>query len=462
MPVLFTVGQLLSRQGVDMKNTPYDGQDEINACVFDAADFFKIADIEKYKMNFARSRKREIVIRSLGSDHVYAALSSRLETLKERLRELNEYGRQNAFFQSADLSEEEKTVVEETRNLRAEKKRLMGEIEELVVRNAGVGKEEQVLTYKDTVLCNSLENMAEILPELQGMDAGRLWRVPIFTKSFDELPTKNGERCAVVGGPCLLGTGEMLVQVIHRDGRSFRFDFNTGNHSGDLRDYDALGPHVRENADAIAKILFENRKHSLTVQDYEALRLPMEFSRLLNIPVVIPLPDTAYMKYIDAITSFIAPPIRDSAMGDFRVEMRRVSTLFLDAIEELGRRLRPPKLVVLHDGDEGTMKAFYGGRKRYYDKFVSATQGLEAITSEADRIESVTDYIFYPALPFYLWGIENVIQVDSLNEADSLRKCVSAHGRSVSIFGILYPEMLDKSASRVMSMADVNDKEYVK
>jgi hypothetical protein len=87
---------------------------------------------------------------------------------------------------------------------------------------------------------------------------------------------------------------------------------------------------------------------------------------------------------------------------------------------------------------------------------------LEAITSEADRIESVSDCVFYPALPFYLWSIENILQVDSLNEADSLRKCVSAHGRALSIFGMLYPEMLDKSASRVMSMAPVELKEYAR
>jgi hypothetical protein len=168
------------------------------------------------------------------------------------------------------------------------------------------------------------------------------------------------------------------------------------------------------------------------------------------------------MKYIDAITSCVASDIRDSAAADFRHEIGRVSRLFLDAIWELERRLRPPKLVVLHVGDEAAMKVFYDGRKPYYDKFTAASHGLGLITSEADRIESVTDYVFYPALPFYLWGIENIVQIDSIGEADSLRKCASAHGRAVSVFGMLYPEMLDKSASRAMSMADIGDKEYIK
>jgi hypothetical protein len=464
MPVLFTISQLTSRHGVKVENTPYAGQDEINSCVFDATDFFKVADIEKYKMNFVASRRREAAIEALKAGEAYAALSARLEAVKNRIRELNEYSKKRAFFQNATPTEEESFVARETRNLRTEKKRLLDEIGRLVLLNVGARKEERVLTYKETVLCNSLENMRAILPELRGIDADRLEKTPIFTKSFDELPAKlnGGKPSAIVGGPCLLGTGEMLIRVIHRDGSAFCFDFNTGNYSGNLRDENAVGPHIRENADNIVKILFENKKTALSLQDCEFLRTPMEFARLLDVPVVIPLPDAAYMKYIDAIASSAAPGVRDSAKGDFAAEIRRVSQLFLDVIEELRRRLRPPKLEVLHAGDQRGLDAFYKGRRRYYERFSSFNQGLAPITRETDMVESVTDYIFYPALPFYLWGIENIVQVDSLNETDSLRKCANAHGSDITVFGVLYPEMLDKSASRAMSMAPVELKEYAR
>jgi hypothetical protein len=453
----------MSRNGVEIENTPYAGQDEINSCVFDAADFFKVADIEKYKMNFSVSRRREAAIEALKAGDAYAALSSRLNAVKNRIQELSEYSRKNFLFQSPALTEEESFIAGETRLLRAEKTRLLEERQRLTASSVGVRQKNRVLTYKDTVLCNSLENMEAILPELREMDAGRLRRIPIFTKSFDKLPSKrnSGQKLAVVGGPCLLGTGEMLIHVIHNDGASPCFDFNTGNYSGNLRDEDALGHHVRENAAKIVKILFENKKNALTLQDYEFLRSPMEFARLLEVPVVIPLPDAAYMKYIDSVTSAAAADVRESAKRDFAVEMRQVSRLFLDAIEELRDRLRPIKLEVLHTGNEAGLDAFYNGRRRYYDRFVSFSQGLAPITRETDMLESVTDYIFYPALPFYLWGIENIIQVDSLNETDSLRKCASAHGTAVHLFGVLYPEMLDKSASRAMSMAPADHKEYL-
>jgi hypothetical protein len=415
-------------------------------------------------MNFAGPRKRKAATEAVKAGSAYGALSSRLDAAKARIRELNEYGRKNSLFQSAELTEEEASVSSEIKCLRVEKNSLMDEIGRLILSGAGPRKEESVLTYKDTVLCSSLENMRTILPELRGMDAGRLGRIPMFTRAFDELPAKlnGGERLAVVGGPCLLGTGEMLIRVIHRDGNSFHFDFNTGNYSGNLRDEDAVGPHIRENAGKIVKILFENRKDALTLQDRESLRSPIEFARLLDVPVVIPLPDAAYVKYIDAIASPAAPEVRDSAKGDFAAEIRRVSELFLDEIDELARHLRPPKLAALHAGDEAGLEAFYAGRKRYYDRFISFNQGLAPITRKTDMVESVTDYIFYPALPFYLWGIENIVQVDSLNETDSLRKCASAHGSAIALFGALYPEMLDKSASRAMSMAPVEEKEYAR
>jgi hypothetical protein len=121
-----------------------------------------------------------------------------------------------------------------------------------------------------------------------------------------------------------------------------------------------------------------------------------------------------------------------------------------------------PRLEVLHAGNTSALEAFYSGRKRYYDRFVSLNQGLAPITRKADMIESTTDYIFYPALPFYLWGIRNILQVDPLSETDSLRKCAKAHGRDITLFGALYPEMLDKTASRSTSMAAVEDKEYMR
>lgn len=232
--MIFTISGLLSRYGVNIENTPYEGQDGINACTFDAADFFSVADVEKYKMNFARLRERELSIEALKRGGAYIGVTSAIKAIKDRLTTLSEYNRENSLFQNAVLKEEENRVASETKRLRAEKARLLSEAKRLVSSSSRAPKCASVLAYKDTVVCNSLQNMSLVLPELGGMGASRLENIPIFTRSFDKLTAKlnNGERVAVVGGPCLLGTGEMLIHVYHRDGNSFCFDFNTGNYRG--------------------------------------------------------------------------------------------------------------------------------------------------------------------------------------------------------------------------------------
>ncbi|GHV46836.1 hypothetical protein FACS1894204_09250 [Synergistales bacterium] len=460
--MIFTISGLLSRWGVNIENTPYEGQDGINACTFDAADFFGVADIEKYKMNFARPRERELSIEAIKRGGAYIGVTSAIKAIKDRLTTLGEYSRENSLFQSAALTEEENRVAGETKRLRAEKARLLSEAERLVSSSSRAPKCASVLTYKDAVVCNSLQNMRLVLPELSRMDAGRLENIPIFTRSFDKLTAKlnNGEPVAVVGGPCLLGTGEMLIHVYHRDGNSFCFDFNTGNYRGDLIKRNAIGDHIRENAKNVIKIIFENKKNALTLQDYEFLRAPMEYARALDAPVIIPLPDAAYMKYINAALAPLAPELRASATGEFAVEISRLTKMFLGVIEDIARSLRPSKLEVLHIGNKAGLDAFYEGRKRYYDKFTSR-KGVTSITKDVDMAGSVTDYIFYPALPFYLWGAANILQVDSLSETDCLYKCAQAHGGAINLFGALFPEMLDKNGSKPTSKADMEDKEYM-
>jgi len=434
---------------------------------FDAGDFFEIAGIEKYKMEFAGSREREARIVRFRSGDDYAALSSEIDGIKHRLREISEYGRNNALFQNRTLTAEELSISEEVRSLRLKKSGLQGEIERLVISRVGEQREKHVITYKNAVLCNTFRNMEALIPELGRMEKGRLGEIPIFTRAFSKLADGvngrrgNGQKMAVVGGPCLLGTGEMTIRVRHRDGRSFGFDFNTRGYADRPHDGDVMGSHFRKYADVIEAVSFENKKKKMTLQDYEFTRMPIEFARALDAPVVIPLPDMSYMKYIDAVTSVLDRDIRVRAMEDFTAEMHGISDLFLAVIEELLRALRPPKLEVIHDRNRPGLDAFYNGRAPFYNSFISSGRGLKAIGEQPDMMESVADYIFYPGLPRYLWGIDNILQVDSLRETDSLIKCTYAHWSAISLHGALYPERLGKSGERPTSNTDPEDKEYM-
>ncbi|MDR3332579.1 MAG: hypothetical protein LBT08_08115 [Synergistaceae bacterium] len=452
---------------MEVDDSPYSGQEEILSNVFEAGNFFNAVDAAKYNMDFAESRDRERLADGVRSSEGYRVLSSGLDAVKRRIREINEYGRNNSLFHSREFTEEESSLMDEARRLRSEKNGLQGEIERFFAARTGKRSEKRAITYKNTVLCNTLKNMESLLPELAGMDAGRLGRIPVFTSGFPRLTERldAGARIAVVGGPCLLGTGEMTIHVKRRDGRSFRFDFNTRGAAGHQPDdADAMGKFFMENAETVVDVSFENMKERLTLQDYESLRIPLEFGRVLDAPVAIPLPDVSYMKYIEAATAPLERSIRERATGDFVLEMHRVSDLFIGVIEDLARRLGQTKLEIVHDRNKMALGAFYSGRAPFYKEeggFVSSYRGLKTVTGQPNMMESVVDYIFYPALPKYLWGIDDILQVDSLNETDSHSKCMYAHGAAASFYGALYPESLGKSGACAVSKAGVQDKEYM-
>ncbi|MDR3255809.1 MAG: hypothetical protein LBT31_09615 [Synergistaceae bacterium] len=461
--MLFTISQILSEQGVEVGGSPYSGQEEILSSVFEAGNYFKAVDAEKYNMDFAESRDRERLAQGVRSSDDCRALSSELDAITRRIREISEYGKNNAMFQSGEFTEEESFLMAEARRLRSEKRELQDEIERLLVMRTGERRGKRAITYKNTVLCNTFKNMESLLPELAEMDAGRLGRIPVFTSGFPRLAERldAGARIAVVGGPCLLGTGEMIIHAKRRDGMSFSFDFNTRGAVGRPDETDAMGKFFRENAETVAEISFENMKERLTLQDYEFLRMPLEFGRVLDAPVVIPLPDMSYMKYIGAATAPLERSIRERAMGDFASEMHRVSDIFIGVIEDLARAFRLPKLEIVHDRNKKALGAFYSGRAPFYERFVSSSRGLKAVTGQPDMVESIADYIFSPALPKYLWGVGDILQVDSLSETDSHNKCIYAHGAAASFYGALYPESLGKSGVCAVSRADVRDKEYM-
>ena len=73
----------------------------------------------------------------------------------------------------------------------------------------------------------------------------------------------------------------------------------------------------------------------------------------------------------------------------------------------------------------------------------------------------IQDYITMPALPYYLWGITDIIQIDSLDETDSYRKCAKLHKGVLKLYGMLYPERLSGDGENTIFYAPMEYKEYL-
>jgi hypothetical protein len=458
--MLVTITQILSEQGVDVQETPYLNDEDILKSLFEAGNFFEVADIGKYPNDFVLSKDFEKPEQSLQHSQSYGYLSLKLLKIVDEMQALREYGKEKKLFVSSELTEEGMSVMAAIRQLRGEKNNISKELEQL--KASSVDCAAKVLIYKGTALGNTFSNMKRLLPEIDSI-SDRVKTVPLFTRNFGELPekiNKRGEKIAVIGGPCLFGTDEMLVLVRHNDGRVFSFDYNTGKYYNRSNGNANMGAHILEYGRYIEDISFENRKTRVTLQEYESIRLPFEFAAALGAPVVIPLPDMSYKKYLEAITERLDVKLRLRVIESFMGELHKISDIYRDVIHELADLFKPPKLAVIHDRDNEILELFYEARAPFYSRFISR-RTVKAISNQPENIESVTDYIFYPALPLYLWGIGNVLQVDSLDEADSLRKCSQAHGASLSLHGVLYPEKLGKSGTATIFNSTLENKEYM-
>ena len=66
-----------------------------------------------------------------------------------------------------------------------------------------------------------------------------------------------------------------------------------------------------------------------------------------------------------------------------------------------------------------------------------------------------------PALPYYIYGAKTILQVDSMDEIDSYRKCKRAHRSAFLNFAcLLFPEMLCDDGEHTLYCAQLEYKDY--
>ena len=107
--------------------------------------------------------------------------------------------------------------------------------------------------------------------------------------------------------------------------------------------------------------------------------------------------------------------------------------------------------------------AVNGAMKLYEEKrapFIERNKILKSLTSNDAKLESIKDYISMPALPYYIFGSENILEVNSMDETDSYRKCRKAHKSVLSLSCILFPELLSRDGENTIYCTDLEYKDY--
>lgn len=318
-----------------------------------------------------------------------------------------------------------------------------------------------ILQYKNTVEILDFPMLVEQLPCLNSISYIKRNDFPYFTSGIYEIAKRmeSGEQVAVEGGPCLFGTDEVTVKVISKSGKEIFFDYNTGKsyqEGSTPEETEDFGEFALRHGQEIKEIHFKNRKIGLTPQEWAFIKYPFEIAKAVNGPIVIPIPDFSYMKYLEAILKNVDKQVKMNAMEEFRDKAYEITDLYLDLIGQMQNLNKGIRCEIIHDRNKELCQKYYQLRAPYIER----NKVIRTLTGIPEKLESIKDYVSMPALPHYLFGIQNVIEVDSMDETDSFRKCRKAHKGKLNLSCILFPELLSTDAEHTIFNTSWDRKEY--
>ncbi|MBR0204434.1 MAG: hypothetical protein IJQ56_08725 [Synergistaceae bacterium] len=438
---------------------------------------FEVCQEESERKNYASWRKFYEKLARKKSSPKYQDVLSELRNIEEQNRALSS-STKHAFRSSGFVDEESRALL---KLLRLRKKELEAVIKELEREFQKECEQEcareriilntKMLRFNEKLLLNRYENIRSIFPMLPENPDMPYWlEMPFFTNNLYGLKVamERGEDIAIMGGACLFGLQEVYIVTVMDDGTEQRFDYNTAHYGGDfsgesgceeLEELFTLNPH------RIRDVYYINNKARLTRQEYYELWYPFEMAKLLGAKLVIPIPDFSYIKYVTALADKLQPQIRDKMISRFSEVCFKIADLMLDKINEIKMRYPEVEYKVIHARDAKICREFEQQRSLYLmgDKSKDISRDiLRHITKNEYRQQSTLDYCTVPALPLYLYGIRNILQVDSVKEVDTYHRCCQLHKTGINLAAMLYPEYVSRDGQHTVFFSALKYKDYIR
>lgn len=441
--MLVNLDQILERGKVDLHDTVYSKDEPyVRQFMMSAGDFFEIVcdrtEYKAYESLFNQKRDGELSIPEDELDQYRKSLSK----IKQRLKELK--------TEEEDLTH---AHADEIKKLRQERRRLNTLLGSQTQQN-----EKLMIKFKNCLIASSFQTVKRCIPQLNSVHFRNVEQIPLFVKNLPTLAEacRNGREVAITGGPCLFGVNEVLVNVYYRSYGMYTYDFSTGRYFAQVDNQRDLAEDLALYSNDVEKIEFVNQKQNATSQEYDSIHCLFEYARALKSKLTIPLPDMSYIKFLKNIVEPLRKEVADDAVEKFRLEAYKISDIYLAVIDEMKARYPEVVYAVIHERDPEMMRLYYENRKPFLTPSI-----VKKLTAVRGKTDAVLDYITMPALPYYIWGIQDIIQMDCLDETDSYRKAIKIHKGKVRIYAMLYPERISGDGENTIFYAPIQYKEYL-
>lgn len=321
----------------------------------------------------------------------------------------------------------------------------------------------KVICYKNKVYIMDFEQIRRQIPKFDRMRYLNRDEMPYFVAGLEQLQEalKQKRKIAIEGGPCLFGVGEVEVKITENSGSCYFFDYSIGRQNNKVQANDTRGEnfvlYALERGKDIANIAFYDKKKGITTQEYDSIVYLFEAAHALDAQVVIPLPDMSYVKFLRAVLAEVDEDVREEAIKAFQQVAYRISDLYIVLIHKLGKVYKTVPYMIVHERESRLCEQYYTNRTPYIEQ----KRILKGLTKLPQKLEAIKDYISMPALPYYLFGITDILEIDCIDETDSYRKCQKAHKGVLNLSCMLYPERLSKDGINTIFGAEEPYKEYI-
>lgn len=317
---------------------------------------------------------------------------------------------------------------------------------------------KKVLVYKKQLAIHDSHMVEKQFPYFAQVRWPCKEQMPYFTAGLEAFSTAvaRGEKTAITGGPCFFSENEVDMILTFGDGSQITYDFTTGHRRTDkgISFDEKLTGELAAQAVAIA---FKSEKTLLTTEEYDSMLYLFELAQATGSCLTIPIVDASYEKYITAMFSTQPESFREQAHERFRAVARPIIAVYRELFEFFKSQYPGVKCILMTGEDAELLETYYTKRL----PFVEKPAVKRAITTIPEKFEAVKDYITLPALPFYLWGVQNVLEVDYLGEADSFMKCRRMHKGVMNLSALLYPIQMSADGWRNVFQTELQYKEYV-
>lgn len=338
------------------------------------------------------------------------------------------------------------------KELRARKKELLAKAA------LGADGAKISLLYKTFVEINDSKMVEQKLPQFKDVNWPYKDQMPYFAAGLEDFAAAvaRGEPTAITGGPCFFGEHEVDMIWTLRDGRKKVYDFTTRRRDVNDR-VSQEAEFTKQNADDVVDISFECHKTLLTTEEYDSILYLFELAQATGSCLTLPIVDASYTKYLDSMLQSLPIELRVSTRKKFREVAKPIIQMYLELFEAMKKKYPSVQCAIMTGEDKETLSLYY--RKRA--PFVEKPSTRRIISGIQEKIESVKDYITLPALPFYIWGVKNVLEVDYLGETDSFWKCRKMHKGEMNLSALLYPIKMSADGWRTIFSTELQYKEYV-